>query len=147
MDYTRPWVRTTSWVLTGLVALFFLNDAYGFATRSPLTVTKVADPLHIPHGLMPAVAATCLACLALYLVPATQRLGLVLLTGYLGGAAAMNLMFEPGGAADGAVAALSVVLIGVIVWIPPWIRDGWVRQLFAPAKGREALPAAHGAEA
>ncbi|HEX4381853.1 MAG TPA: DoxX family protein [Myxococcales bacterium] len=38
-----------------------------------------------------AIGAILLACTALYLVPATAPLGAVLLTGYLGGAVAINL--------------------------------------------------------
>lgn len=62
------------------------------------------------------------ACTLAYLVPSTAVLGAILLTAYLGAAAAAHVRLGDG------VATFPVVL-GVMVWSGMWLRDARVRSL------------------
>ena len=62
-----------------------------------------------------------LACTILYLVPRTAVLGAILLTGYLGGAAATHLRIgDP---------YFIPILLGVLVWGGLYLRDAKIRAL------------------
>jgi uncharacterized MnhB-related membrane protein len=77
----------------------------------------------LPIGLLE------LACTIVYLVPRTAVLGAVLLTGYLGGAAATHVR-----AGEPAV-ALAPAVLGVLLWGSLFLRDARIRKLL-PLRGR-----------
>jgi hypothetical protein len=60
-----------------------------------------------------------LICTGLYLVPRTSVLGVILLTGYLGGAVAAHVRIHD--------AFLVPLALGVLVWAGPWLRDPGLR--------------------
>ncbi|ANZ27257.1 MULTISPECIES: DoxX family protein [Rhodococcus] len=128
---TRPTERTTDrkfriagLVLTGLVVLFLLFDV----TIHILNVDQAREAM-IDLGFDPdlnyVIGVVLLVCLALYLVPATSILGAVLLTGYLGGAVATNMLNE--------MPLFSTILfpvyVGVLVWAGLYLRDPVVRSV------------------
>jgi len=82
--------RRTGLALSGLAALFLLWDALIKVTVNVHVVEGLAR-LGVPVQLATTVGALELALLALYLVPATELLGAVLLTGFLGGATMLHL--------------------------------------------------------
>ncbi len=82
--------RRAGLAITALPVLFLIFDiSIKFSGIQP-----VADSMHrlgIPLHLTAAVGMLELACLVLFLVPRTTVLGLLLLTGFLGGAVAIHV--------------------------------------------------------
>jgi DoxX-like family len=84
---TPAGMRWTGRLLSAMVVLFLLFDGVTKLIREPHVVKSMAQ-LGFPDGLTTGLGATVLACSALYLFPRTSVLGAILLTGWLGGAAA-----------------------------------------------------------
>ncbi len=107
-------------ILTGLAKLFWLMDG---AIKLP-PIKPVIDNLHgLGFGITDALARGLgilqLACLALYGVPRTSLLGAILLTGYLGGAIAIQVR------ADNPLFThiLFGCYVGIITWAGLLLRD------------------------
>lgn len=83
-------VRRTGRALTGVAALFLLWDALIKVTVN-VHVVEGLGRLGVPVHLATTLGALELTLLVLYLVPATELLGAVLLTGFLGGATVLHL--------------------------------------------------------
>ncbi len=66
-----------------------------------------------------------LICLIAYVLPPTAILGAVLLTGYLGGAVATNLLTEQPIVST----TLFPIYTGIFVWGGLWLRDIGVRRI------------------
>ncbi|WP_218942971.1 DoxX family protein [Sphingomonas sp. R-74633] len=118
--------RIIGWVLSGLVLLFLAMDAGG-KLIAPAMMIANSPPLGIPAdtGLYQQLGLILAVCGILYAVPRTAVLGAILLTGYLGGAVAMqwrvgNPLFSH---------TLFGVYLGVIAWGGLWLRDPRVRAL------------------
>lgn len=77
----------TGRVLSTLVVLFLLFDIWGKFTK-PQPVVQAFAAQHIPLSDAPIFGTLALLCTVLYLIPRFAPLGVVLLTGYLGGAVA-----------------------------------------------------------
>ena len=65
-----------------------------------------------------ATGNTLLACTALYAIPRTAAIGAILLTGYLGGAAAIHVR-----AASGVFPVAFSIGMGILVWIGLILRE------------------------
>jgi hypothetical protein len=65
-----------------------------------------------------------LACLVLYVIPATSVLGAILLTGYLGGAVASHVRVG-----EGLFPVFFPVMVGVLIWLGLYLRDVRLRSL------------------
>jgi len=76
--------------VSGFAALFIVVDAIGKLLRLSPYVNGTAD-LGYPPDLVVTLGIIELACVLVYLVPRTAPLGVVLLTGYLGGAVATHV--------------------------------------------------------
>ncbi len=100
----------TGRVLTGLVVAFLLFDA---ATKiiKVAPVVEASAKLGIPTSAIPAIGIVLLTCTAVYVVPRTAILGAILLTGYLGGAAAIHVRAE-----SGLFPIVFSVAFGVMAW-------------------------------
>jgi len=113
----------TGRVLTALGVLFLIFDA----VIKVMQIQPVVDSfnlLGIPAGLAPAVGALMLACLAVYLFPRTSVLGAILLTGYLGGAIALQLRI--GAPAFNLVFPL---FVAAFIWGGLYLRDPLLRTI------------------
>ncbi len=98
-------------IVTGVTVLFLLADtAMHLANIAP--VQQASARLGLPIALAPVIGVIELLCLAAYLVPRTAVLGAVLLTGYLGGAVAIQLRAGSPLFAE----ALFPIYVGVLVW-------------------------------
>jgi hypothetical protein len=144
IDAARPaavlnWSLWTGRLVRGLMALFLTLDAVThLATIQP--VVAAFSRLHLPIAYAIPLGVLELACLVLYLVPRTAALGAVLLTGYLGGAVAINLragspFFEE---------TLFPVYVGVLVWGGLLLRDPALRALLRTRRGYVTRVAAGG---
>src|SRR5262245_35472476 len=74
-----------SWVLSVLGCAMLLLSASMKVMGGPQLDEGMAH-LGLPHSMVRPLAILELACTAIYLVPATAVVGVILLTGYLGGA-------------------------------------------------------------
>jgi hypothetical protein len=84
------WRVRTGWVLTVLCGLFLIFDGLG-KLLMPAAVVEATTRLGFPVSLIPGVGVLLLACTLVYLIPRTAILGAILLTGFLGGAVAIQM--------------------------------------------------------
>ncbi len=84
---SKGWMVWASWILTAGAVLVFVWSGYMKITHAPIYVAEW-ERLGYPISLLRVLAGVQLTCLTLYLIPRTSVLGVVLLTGYLGGAIA-----------------------------------------------------------
>jgi hypothetical protein len=83
--------------------------------------------LGIPLSLAVPLAALEIACVVVYLVPATAVVGAILLTGYIGGAVCTHLRVgDP---------FFVQVALGVLAWLGLYLRESRLRQLI-PLRAR-----------
>lgn len=113
----------TGWVLTGLVTLFLGFDAITHLFLAPEVVEANAK-MGAPADFPVVAGAVLTACLIAYLVPVTRAMGTILITAYLGGAVAANLITEAPLANSG-----FAILTAVLVWAGAWPRDERLRAL------------------
>ena len=111
-------------VLTAIPVLFLLFDV-GIKFSGVPAVAESMTQLGWPLSATTGVAILELICLVLYLVPRTSVLGVVLLTGYLGGAIAThvrvgNPLFSH---------ILFPVYVAALLWGGLYLRDRRVRAL------------------
>jgi hypothetical protein len=114
----------TGRVLTVLTILFLLFDAIGKLLMPP-PVTQAFVRLGFPTTLGTGIGILLLVCIALYAIPRTAVLGAVLLTGFLGGAVAIQMradspLFE----------AIFPALLGVVSWAGILLRERRLLDLF-----------------
>jgi DoxX-like family len=116
----------TGRVLAILIVLFLIFDAVTkFIKPLPAPVVTAFEHLGMPLWMSPVIGTILLVCLVLYVIPQTAVLGAVLLTGYLGGAVAINL--RVGDPLFGHV--LFPVYFGVVIWLSVYLREERLRSL------------------
>jgi hypothetical protein len=93
----------------------------------PAPVIEAFNRLGLPVGLSTGLGVLELVLVILYLVPMTAVSGAILLTGYLGGAVAIQLR-----AGSSAFETVFPVILGVGFWLGLFLRSrpGWVSALF-----------------
>ncbi|CAN5534641.1 DoxX family protein [soil metagenome] len=121
-----PSSKLTRWsgrVLSGLAILFLIFDGI----TKVINIQPVIDAstqLGLPVGLAPSIGILLLVCLIVYGIPQSSVLGAILLTGYLGGAIAIQLR---SGAALFPI--VFPVIIGALIWGGLFLRDQSLRAL------------------
>jgi len=103
-----------------LASLLFLLSASMKLKGGPELAQGLAH-LGLPVSLTVPLAVLELACVLIYLVPATSVLGAILLTGYLGGAICTHLRV-------GDPFHVQIAL-GIFVWLGLYLREGRLREL------------------
>jgi hypothetical protein len=118
----RVW---TGRILSGVVVAFLLFDASGKLARVE-PVLKSAQELGFFEAAILHIGLILLICTILYAVPATSRIGAVLLTGYLGGAVVTHLRV------DNPLFTHTVfpVYVGVLAWAGLALRDSRILRFF-----------------
>lgn len=114
----------TGRVLTVLSILFLLFDAVGKFAK-PLPVVDAFARLGIPISLSTSVGTLLLVSTILYAIPRTSVLGAVLLTGYLGGAVAIQMR-----AGSSTFETVFPVLLGALIWGGVHLRCCGLRKVF-----------------
>ena len=89
---------------------------------NPAPMLPTFKALGYSAHLVPVIAAVEVVCAILYAIPQTAVLGAILLTGYLGGAAATHVRV-------GQWLFILPVAVGVLVWLGLYWRDARVRAL------------------
>ncbi len=116
----------TGRIITAVVVLFLAFDAITKLIREPHTVAAAAQ-MGIKGDTLVTIGAILACCLVVYLIPRASLFGAVLLTGYLGGATATNLILG-----QSFMLCLFPVIFGVFVWLGLYLRDERVGALIAP---------------
>src|SRR5579884_3842023 len=80
----------TARIIGALSVLFLAFDAVGKFAR-PQAVVDAFSRLGMSVDVAPLIGTILLALVVLYVIPRTRRLSAILLTGYLGGAVAVQL--------------------------------------------------------
>ena len=116
----RSWTGRTFSVI---VILFMLFDTVLHLAK-PAGVAQAFAQLQVPLGLSVGLGVIELVCTVLYAIPRTSVIGAVLLTGYLGGATAIQLR------ADGGVFPIIFPsIVGVLLWGGLLLRNESFREL------------------
>lgn len=114
----------TGRVLSGLTVLFMLFDAVGKFVMPPQVVEAFAR-LGFPTSLGVSVGILLFVSTIIYAIPPTAVLGAVLLTGYLGGAVAIQMR-----AGSPTFETVFPVLFGVVAWAGVYLRECKLRAVF-----------------
>lgn len=121
---TTKKARVAGLVVSALVVLFLLFDSLIHIANTQMVREAMAE-LGFAENLNRVIGVVLLVCLILYLVPATSILGAVLLTGYLGGAVATNMLTEQPIIST----TLFPIYVGIFVWGGLFLRDARVRSI------------------
>jgi hypothetical protein len=113
----------TARVIGAFIVLFLLFDAAGKLMR-PQPVVDAFARLGMSLSLSPAIGVLLAILVLLYLLPKTRNVAAILLTGYLGGAVAVQVR-----AGSSAFETVFPILTGVLVWLPPYLTDKRIRAL------------------
>ena len=111
-------------IASGFIVAFLLFDAVIHLLK-PAPVVEGFAKLGFPLRLAVPLGIIELVCVLLYVLPRTSILGAILLTGYLGGAIAIQL--PTGNPFFGEV--LFPVYVGVFLWGGIYLRDERLRAL------------------
>ena len=118
------WMTWTGRVLSGLTVLFMLVDAVGKFMMLP-QVVEASTRLGIPLSQGVSIGVLLLVSTIIYAIPRTAVLGAVLLTGYLGGAVAIQMR-----AGSAVFETVFPVFFGVIMWGGVYLRECGLRRVF-----------------
>jgi hypothetical protein len=125
-----PALLLTGRILTALFALFMLGASIApKLLQMPIAEATMAE-LGWPAGYALMIGVIELACLVLYLVPATSVLGAVLMMGLLGGAMATQI--RAGSPLFSHI--LFSVYLGLFMWGGLWLRNPMLRAVFPFAR-------------
>jgi len=116
----------TGRILSGLVVAFMLVDG-GMKVAGAQVVLEGAVALGYPASTMFGIGAVLLACTLLYAIPRTAVLGVVLLTGYLGGAIATHVRVGD----PMLTHTLFPIYVAVLAWGGLYLRDARVRNFIS----------------
>jgi hypothetical protein len=104
-------------IITGFVVLFLAFDGVTKIIKVA-PVIEASEKLGVPQHTLLGIGIVLLACTAIYAIPQTAVLGAILLTGYLGGAAAIHV--RPG---SGAFPIAFSIAFGVLAWVGLILRE------------------------
>lgn len=124
---TRPRATGKVWtgrVLSILAVGFLLFDAVG-KLMMPSFVVEAFGRLGIPVSLGVGIGVLLTVCTVVYAIPRTAVLGAILLTGFLGGAVAIQMR-----AGSPTFETVFPVLFAVLVWAGMLLREDRLRCLF-----------------
>lgn len=107
----------TAAVIKSLVVLFLAFDGITKVIRLA-PVMEACQKMGISPDTAVGIGLTLLVCTAFYVIPKTTILGAVLLTGYLGGAAATHVLQH-----SGAFPTAFAIGFGVLAWLGIILRD------------------------
>lgn len=118
----KRWMWWAGCVLSALGLFVLVASARWKLTRSPFYVAEWARIGYADSALF-GIAVLQVTCIVLYLIPQTAVLGVVLLTGYLGGAIASYVrMREP-------YPALVPLTTALLLWAGLYLREERLRSL------------------
>jgi hypothetical protein len=114
----------TGRVLSILTVLFMLIDAFGKFAK-PVQVVDACARLGIPTPQIFPIGVLLAVSTVIYAIPRSAVLGAVLLTGYLGGAVAIQMR-----ASSPTFETVFPVILGVVLWAGVYLRECGLRRVF-----------------
>ena len=117
--------KTQLWlgrITSSIFALFLVADGISHIMK-PAPVVEAFNQLGLPLSTATGLGLVALACVALYAIPRTSHVGVVLLTGYLGGAVAIHVR-----AGDPVFRIVFPIIIGAALWLGLFLRDQQLRK-------------------
>lgn len=111
-------------ILSALTVLFMLFDAI-MKLAKPAPVLEASARIGIPASQIVSIGVLLLISTIIYAIPRSAVLGAVLLTGYLGGAVAIQMR-----AGSPAFETVFPVLFGIVLWAGVYLRDCGLRRVF-----------------
>ncbi len=114
----------TGRVLSTLTVLFMLFDAFGKFMKYP-QVLEACTRLGIPTAQILSLGVLLAISTIIYAIPRSAVLGAVLLTGYLGGAVAIQMR-----AGSPTFETVFPVIFGVVLWAGVYLRECGLRRVF-----------------
>ena len=104
-------------IITGLVVLFLAVDGAAKVIQVA-PVVEASGKLGFSRDSILGIGIVLLACTTIYSIPPTAVLGAILLTGYLGGAAAIHVR-----AGSGAFPVAFSIAFAVLAWVGLVLRE------------------------
>jgi len=124
-ETSNKWMFRTGWVLSGLSGAFMIVDGLmKLLPPDPAFLEELHRLGELESTLVP-LGILEFTCGALYLIPRTAILGAVLLTGFIGGAEAMQTRVS----GSGAFLIALPLFLGALAWAGIWLRDERLRNL------------------
>ncbi len=77
-------------IIAALVAAFLIFDGITKVIQID-AVVRASEQLGLPVNVAPVIGVVLLICTAIYVIPTTRIVGAILLTGYMGGAMAIQV--------------------------------------------------------
>src|SRR5215510_7981263 len=142
IDRRKPATKKHAWagrIISAVPVLFLVFDG-AMKLMNAAPVVEAQNQLGIPRNLTLSIGILELACVLVYAIPGSSILGAILLTGYLGGATAIQLrvgnpLFTH---------LLFPAYVGLLLWGGLYLRDERLRRLLTHKKAlhlRDARPA------
>ena len=127
----RPRAAIAGRIVTSLAVVFLIFDG-GAKLFKVKQVIDASAQLGLPVHTIPLVGSLLLLSTLVYVIPQTAALGAVLLTGYLGGAIAVQLR-----AGNPLFETIFPVFVAAAIWGGLLLRDARLRALVRPRRGNE----------
>lgn len=118
--------KTALWagrIISALIVLFLIFDGVTKVMKIP-QVMEATTQLGYPAQYIMGTGILLLVCTLFYVIPQTAILGAILLTGYLGGATAINLR-----AGVGLFPVFFAAGFGALAWLGLFLRNPKLREL------------------
>jgi len=115
----------TGWVLTGLSAANMMLDSTGKLFFQPALLLSEFQRLGEREITMIPVGILQFTVALVYLIPRTSILGAILMTGFLGGAEAIQTRVS----GSGVFLNTLPLFLGLLAWAGIWLRDERLRDL------------------
>ena len=113
----------TGYIISSVSGLFLLMDGV-MKLFKPEVVVKPTIELGYNESVIIPLGVVLLACTILYIIPRTAVLGVILLTGYLGGAVATHVRVG-----TGVFSIVFPIIFGILLWLGLYLRDERLRAL------------------
>jgi DoxX-like family len=133
IDRRKPATKKRAWagrIISAVPVLFLVFDG-AMKLMNAVPVVEAQNQLGIPQNLTLSIGILELACVLVYAIPGSSILGAILLTGYLGGATAIQLrvgnpLFTH---------LLFPAYVGAFLWGGLYLRDERLRQVLTLRNG------------
>ena len=122
---SNVWFVRIGWVLTWLSAANMISDSTGKLFFHPALLLSELHRLGEAESALFAVGLLQFTVAVVYLIPRTSILGAVLMTGFLGGAEAIQTRVS----GSGAFLNMLPLFLGLLAWAGIWLRDERLRNL------------------
>ena len=116
-------------IISILMAAFLVLDGV-MKLIKPAPVMQATVRIGFPEASLTLIGVVLLVCTVLYLVPRTAVIGAILLTGYLGGAVAIQVR-----AGSSPFETLFPTFIGAFLWAGICLQDGRLLELLPWRRG------------